>query len=124
YNQVSYKNLYNGIDLVFKLENGTLKYDLILRPGAKISDIRFKYDGVSAITKKGKDFEIKTEVRSLHETIPASFWEDDKMPVNVEYQLIDDNTFGFTAEGLETLNRTLVIDPTLVWATYLERTVS
>ena len=121
YNQVTYKNLYNGIDLVFKLDKGTLKYDLILHPGAKLSDIQFKYDGVSSITKKGKDFEINTEVRSLHESIPASFWEEDKTPVNVEYFLMDDNTFGFAADGIETVSRTLVIDPTLAWATYLER---
>lgn len=124
YNQVTYKNLYNGIDLVFKLDKGTLKYDLILHPGAKLSDIQFKYDGVSSITKKGKDFEINTDVRSLHESIPASFWEDDRTPVNVEYYLMDDNTFGFAADGIETVSRTLVIDPTLAWATYLERSGS
>ncbi|MGQ3012229.1 MAG: DUF7948 domain-containing protein [Flavobacteriales bacterium] len=124
YGQVTYKNLYNGIDVVFKLVNGTLKYDLVLHPGAKLSDIRFRYDGVSSISKNGKNFEMKTEVRTLRESIPASYWQDDKKPVNVDYRLMEDNTFGFTAEGIETVDRTLVIDPTLAWATYFERSTT
>ena len=124
YGQVTYKNLYPGIDLVFKLDGGALKYDLVLNAGARLSDIRFRYNGVSSITQNGKDFEIKTDVRSLHETIPASFWKDDKAPVNVEYRLLDENTFGFAAEGLDKVDRTLVIDPTLAWATYMERSTT
>jgi hypothetical protein len=40
YNEVAYRELWPGIDLVFHGFMGQLKYDLVLQPAAKVEDIR------------------------------------------------------------------------------------
>ena len=45
YEQVVYRKLWPGIDLMFTGTGGALKYEFRLAPGAKVSDIRLAYRG-------------------------------------------------------------------------------
>ena len=50
YQGVTYHDLYPGIDIRYYTNNGQLKYDLIIHPGADVSRIRMRYDGVNRLS--------------------------------------------------------------------------
>jgi hypothetical protein len=52
YQGVTYHDLYPGIDIRYYTNNGQLKYDLIIHPGADVNRIRMRYDGVNRLSKK------------------------------------------------------------------------
>ncbi|MES2691024.1 MAG: T9SS type A sorting domain-containing protein [Bacteroidota bacterium] len=113
FEKLTYKELYRGIDLVFKFDKEGLKYDFIVHPGADLSDIRMDYehaDGISA------DEEEKLTVRSLlgklTDHIPYSYYLSDKgseKEVKVKHHR-HGNSIGFCV-GSYDRSRTLVIDP-------------
>ena len=49
YQKVAYKNVYDGIDLVYYGNQGQLEYDLIVAPGADPSQIKLALDGAEQI---------------------------------------------------------------------------
>jgi hypothetical protein len=48
YERVVYHRLWPGIDMVFRGQKGTLKYEFLVRRGARISDIRLAYGGATS----------------------------------------------------------------------------
>ncbi len=50
YEKVVYKELWNGIDLVFYGSKSQLKYEFVLNPGADPQDIRLSYKGADGIS--------------------------------------------------------------------------
>ncbi|UCH88275.1 MAG: hypothetical protein JSV49_08395, partial [Thermoplasmata archaeon] len=45
YREVYFKNLYDGIDLRYYINENGLKYDLIVHPGADTGQIKMRYEG-------------------------------------------------------------------------------
>jgi len=46
FNNVLIKNLYPGIDIRYYSNSGSLKYDLIVHPGADLTNIKLHYEGI------------------------------------------------------------------------------
>ncbi len=120
YKKVTYKNIYNGIDLEFLLdENYKPKYNFIVHPGADASQIKWKYNGASNTSLQNGKIRLALKYSNLEEIIPVSFFEETSQSLEVSYRIIDENEFGFSVPSYNK-NYTLVIDPTpnLLWATY------
>ncbi|WP_261302754.1 hypothetical protein [Paenibacillus andongensis] len=49
YREIIYRQIWPGIDVVFQGHEGNMKYDVILQPGARLEDIRFKCEGADEI---------------------------------------------------------------------------
>jgi len=49
YQKIAYKNVYDGIDLVYYGNQGQLEYDLIVAPGADPTQIRLAFNGAEHI---------------------------------------------------------------------------
>lgn len=116
YKKVTYKDVYPNIDWVLKLNaDGKLEYDFVVRPGGNISDIRLKYDGATAL-KLGNNGTITaaTPMGTITEQAPVSFTEADGRPVASSFVLKGNELSFRTAPH----KGTLVIDPTIDWATY------
>lgn len=119
FTQVRYTNLYQGIDLVLYSHHGNLKYDFIVHPGADPKQIQFGYDGISLIKLRSGNLELFTNIGKIMETSPVSFYENsqDSTTVGCNYELRE-KEYGFTfPQGYDT-NRTLVIDPELIFSTF------
>jgi gliding motility-associated-like protein len=118
YQAVTLKNIYPGIDVRYYTEGGRLKYDLIARPGADISKIAMKYEGVDKIQIKNKELVIGTSVEEVKELSPYTYQLDgkSKKELNAKY-IIKDNIVRFDIKGYDR-NSTLVIDPTLVFCSF------
>ncbi|MEP6728479.1 MAG: hypothetical protein ABJC98_21825, partial [Bacteroidota bacterium] len=50
YKGITYRNMYPGIDVRYYSENGTLKYDIVVNPGANTANIVMKYAGADKLT--------------------------------------------------------------------------
>jgi hypothetical protein len=121
YNTITYKNIYNGIDLEFTAgKNGkAFEYNFIVHPGANPSVIKLQYTGANSTELLNNSINIKVAHGSMDEVIPASFIATTKEPVEVVYNSKGVNTYGYTV-GAYDKSKTLIIDPTpaLAYASY------
>lgn len=116
YKKLIYKNLYNNIDLVFYAnKDNSLKYDIVVRPGGKLSDFKIKYTGANGIALNEGKLTIETSQGNMEENIPISYLKENKQKLKISYSLTG-NIIQF--KGNYDMNKTLVIDPVLVWGTY------
>ena len=118
FTKVTYQNIYPNIDLEFVLEAAnqqTFKYNFIVRPGGRVSDIQLKYNGAKSteLTASGS-LNIVTAYGNVEERIPSSYIAETGKNIAVHYQQNREAVYGFIAENYNGL-QTLVIDP---WATY------
>ena len=122
YKKITYKNIYEHIDVVFFIPEDVTKsveYNFIVRPAGKVSDIQLQFNGVKTELVDNK---IKMAVRfgEMEETLPLSWTEDgaSKKEVAIHYQKIRNNVYGF--EGVLASDKTVIIDPVPVrlWGTY------
>ena len=122
YRKVTYKNLYDNIDLVFfKPADSTkpVEYNFLVHPGGKMSDIKMKFNGAKTKLKDGK-LSMNLRFGEMQENIPNSWIENDrKQSIAVNYKDIGNQTFGFES-SINNSDKTIVIDPvpTRIWASY------
>lgn len=114
YRKITYKEIYPNIDWVLYVNNNELKYDFVVRPGGKVSDIQLKYEGATSLHIKEGALTASTPFGSITEQTPYSYEASSKKEVASRYAL-EDNVLSFETGSHE---GTLVIDPTLQWGTY------
>lgn len=115
YTKLTYKNVWPNIDIVFYAKNeGALKYDIIVHPGGKLSDVQFAYYG-SDIQLHNNRLNISTTAGRIEESIPLSYTLQNNKAIDVSYKKEGNKVF---FEGEYDLTNTLVIDPLISWATY------
>jgi gliding motility-associated-like protein len=116
YQAVTYKNVYPNIDVRYYTESGTLKYDLIVRPGGNPNAIAMRYDGVDKLEVKNKELVIGTSVGSAKELSPYTYQSQKgkKETVGCKYA-VRDNVVTFKVNNYSP-NETLVIDPTIIFS--------
>lgn len=123
FKNVTYKNVWSNIDVVFHENNGKPKYDFIVRPGARLADIAFSINGAQEITASTKGLILKNSIATLTELIPASYLstKDSYKKILVNFEKKSDGSYGFKTNELIPETATLTIDPTpnRLWATYL-----
>jgi hypothetical protein len=112
---VTFKNIYNGIDLHFYSANGKLKYDYIVHPGADIRQIVLLVHGAE-IGKGAKGaVSIKTPYGTLEEAAPLVFQDGKKLSSS---WILSKNELRFSVPHYNT-QKELLIDPMVrYWGTY------
>lgn len=117
YKKVRVKNLYEGVDWVFKLEDGVPHHEFEVEPGADVSKIRIqvKYADVE-LADGGRRAIFKTPQGTLEDGRIVAFEGNRK--VNVNY-VLDGNVLSFNVTDWSGSEK-LIIDPplSLLWGTY------
>jgi gliding motility-associated-like protein len=117
---VDYQNLYNKIDAHLYSENGNIKYDFILHPGADINQIKVAYNGVSSIQLRRGVIEVGTSVGDNVEQTPYAYQmiDGNRVEVKCTYTL-KDKTVGYkiTSNNYNP-QYDLVIDPVIVFCSF------
>jgi len=91
YRQVRYKNLYQGIDAVYRGTEGKLEYDLYIAPGKKVSQIKFTFEGADKIAfTDSDDLTIETKLGSFTEKKPTVYQEKEGKRVVVSSKFVID----------------------------------
>jgi hypothetical protein len=116
-----YRELWPGIDMVFRGGAGQLKYEFLLRPGATPADIRLAYGGASGLSVNGAgELLVQTPLGALRDERPVSYQQIEGRQVTVAsgFALGAGSAYGFTV-GAYDRSQPLVIDPGLVYSTFL-----
>ena len=126
YQGVTYHDLYPGIDIRYYTNNGQLKYDLIVHPGADVSRIRMRYEGVNRLSRKKDRLVTSTSVGDVTSLEPFSYTFDPqrgRTDIRCRYIIRDSNTVSFEVQDHDP-GATLIIDPTLIFCTFTGSKVS
>ncbi|MEP6930270.1 MAG: SBBP repeat-containing protein [Flavobacterium sp.] len=123
YKQITYKNIYPNIDVVFTIPKDpkkTVEYNFVIHPKGKISDIQLRFNGAETDLVDNK-IQMNVRFGKMEETLPASWIENGmaKKEVAIGYKKIKKDVYGFT--GSESVSdKTVIIDPVPVrlWGTY------
>lgn len=119
--RVRYRSVYPSIDLVYYGRGQQLEYDFIVDPGADPSVIQWEIDGARGleITAEGNlDIHLPGGVVRHEKPVVYQPAGDGKRPVEGGFRLLAENRVGFKI-GPYDHSRTLVIDPVLLYSTYL-----
>lgn len=120
---ITVKDVYPNVDLRYYSQSGQVKYDMIVKPGADISKIALKYDGIKNLEVTGKELRIPTSVGDLKELAPYTYQYDDKGRKEISNKyIVKDNVVRFDIKKYDQ-NTTLVIDPTLIFCSFSGSTV-
>jgi gliding motility-associated-like protein len=119
YLALDYPSLYNGIDMHISSAQGNMEYEFAVRPQADPAKVRLRFDGVDKLKIKDGNLHISTSVGEVTELRPIAyqFVQGNKVTVPCKYVLRGNNlSFAFPEDYNH--NETLVIDPTVVFATF------
>ena len=120
YASIKYKSLYDGIDLHIYQKDLHIKWDFIVKPHANANKIQIRYEGVNKLDLKKGNLIIHTSVNTIIELAPIAYQYDNrgkKHSIKCRYKL-KDNTLSFKLPKGYNSNLPLIIDPTLVFASY------
>ena len=121
YARVRYSGVYPGVDLVWHGEGGQLEYDFEVAPGADPAPIALALHGGDrpVVDNKG-DLVTHAGTSELRQHAPVVYQEVNGARRSVEGHFVvrPDDTVGF-AVGEYDRHQHLVIDPAIVYATYL-----
>ena len=124
YELVAYEGLYEGIDLRVQGLRSHVKYEFHVAPGADYRQIAVQYEGIEGLSL-AQDGSLQVNLGAgrgvIRDDAPYIYQEIDGQRVTVagRFVLLDDRTYSFEITGTIDLDHALVIDPDLVWSTYL-----
>jgi hypothetical protein len=121
YAKVKYEGVYPGVDLVYYGNQRQLEYDFVLAPGVDPNEIRLKFCGAEKlrVDEKG-DLLLGSGGEEVRLEKPVVYQEvaGERKPVEGSYVLVKANRVGFQL-GAYDHSQPVVIDPVLVYSTYL-----
>jgi uncharacterized repeat protein (TIGR01451 family) len=121
FERVRYEQIYNGIDLVYYGNQRQLEYDFVIAPGASYKQIRFALDGPGKLklNRRG-DLILQSGERQITLLRPKAYQNtgNKHRDVSVRYSLKARGEVTFQVGNYDK-TQPLVIDPLLVYSTYL-----
>ena len=119
--RIRYKNVYPGIDLVYYGNHREIEYDLVVAPGADPSKIQFEIKGADKLNVDEQGDLVLTKASSnLHFKNPVVYQESAGVRTRLDggYAMKDATHVQFNLAPHDS-SKALVIDPVLVYSTYL-----
>ena len=117
---VRYEAVYPGIDLVFHGRQQAFEYDFVVAPGANPRAIRLAITGADAIRLDGGDLVLQAGGVELRQRKPEIYQDSPagRRPIDGGYRLLPNGRVGFEVAAYDA-SRPLVIDPVVVYSSYL-----
>ncbi len=123
YARVKYANPYPGIDLQFHGSQGLLEYDLVVAPGADPATVRIGFEGTGKVRLDPRgDLILPVGQGEIVQRAPVVYQDIDgrRSVIPGKYVLHGPAVVGLAVDRrLYDPSRSLVIDPVLVYSTYL-----
>ncbi len=125
YGRVEYKQVYPGVNLVYYGNQRQLEYDFIVGAGADPKTIEMEIAGTKKLSLDPKgNLIFRTARGDIAQKAPVIYQEaeDGRRMIAGKYLLKGKNRIGFQIDNYDT-TRPLIIDPILVYSTYVGGTV-
>lgn len=118
YQSLDFKNVIDGIDLQLFADNNQLKWNFVTSQPNALEKLTWHYEGISAKINRDDNIVLKSAIGKIEESLPFSYISDSKEEIKVQYTS-SYGSFGFQVIDQQKLqNKTLVIDPVLVFSTF------
>ncbi|MBS1910504.1 MAG: SBBP repeat-containing protein [Bacteroidetes bacterium] len=120
YDRVTYRDIYPHIDLVYHGTRNGMKYDFVVHPGGRVSDIAIRYTGARTLRQtEAGSVTVESPLGRVEEGTPEVYQtrSDTRRPVRGTYAAAG-TTIRFNV-GAYDAARDLVIDPALLWSTFV-----
>jgi len=121
YGRVRYASVYPGVDLVYYGNQRQLEYDFVVAPGADPKTIRLAFEGTDKLEIDADGaLVLNTAVGRIVQQKPVIYQEvaGERKEISGRYRLKGRREVGFEVARYDT-TQPLVIDPVLVYSTYL-----
>ncbi|HTA75724.1 MAG TPA: SBBP repeat-containing protein [bacterium] len=121
YSQVLAHDVYPGIDMIYYGQKGQLEYDFRVKPGADPKVIRVRHEGAENTTvAMDGSLRLKIGKREVRFKKPEVYQEEGGITTVIEgkYVRIGKDEIGFEVGDYDKM-KTLIIDPALVYSTFL-----
>ncbi len=122
FSRVQYKNVYSGIDLTYYGNQRQLEYDFIVAPNADYKQIELNFKGAKKveIERASGDLLLRTRFGVMREHQPKVYQEIDgaRQEIAGRYVMRGHGRIGFEVGEYDTA-LPLVIDPTIVYSTFI-----
>jgi hypothetical protein len=126
FKRVKYESIYSGVDMIYYGNGRELEYDFVVAPEVNPNQIKLRLEGVSnaRIEKETGDLLMETEVGTLRQHKPISYQningERQEIASNYKLEKANYKTYAISfALGEYDKSKELVIDPILVYGSYL-----
>lgn len=119
FNEVSYSNIYPGIDFKIYESQSNMKYDFIVSPGANHKNIQVEYNGADDLYIDQGVLYVKTTITDIIENKPYAYQiiNGEKVEVICNYKL-KRNILKFDFPKGYDKTKELIIDPVLIFSSY------
>lgn len=119
YREVLYEDLYEGIDLVVQMAGDAPKYEFLVRPWARVEDIKLTLVGSDGIELVGEDtIRIQTPMGCIEDgELVAWYGDGGGEGLDCRFRLLDGPSYGF--ELIERDPRRLVVIDPIVYGTFV-----
>jgi uncharacterized protein (TIGR03437 family) len=124
FGRIRYSGVYAGIDLVFHGEEHRLEYDFVVAPHADPQAIQLELSGQKALhIDDNGALVVETEAGEIRWKKPELYQDVNGAHRSIDghFRLANSNTVMFEVAAYDS-SRTLIIDPTLRYATYVGAT--
>jgi gliding motility-associated-like protein len=119
YTSVTLNNLYPGVDVQYYSQGPLPKYDVLIHPGASLSQVALTILGAESLRLSKGKLLIETSLGTLREEAPTA-WQyhgDEQVAVACRFKLRG-NELSFEVPNGYDSSLTLYIDPVLVFSTF------
>jgi uncharacterized protein (TIGR03437 family) len=117
YARVQFREIYPGIDLVYRGGTGALEYDWIVKPGADPAQILLKFEGAESIElDPAGDLVLHTSTGAITHRKPSIFQA--AHPIAGNYAILPNSTVRLEIAAYDR-NRPLIVDPVLTYSSFL-----
>jgi len=116
FDEIIYKNIYNNIDIRYYFSDNKLKYEFIVHPGGNINDIQLQYNGATSVKINSGQLIVENDFNTITEDEPYSYTKESNNKLDSQFK-INNGTIGFDIKKFNS-NETIIIDPTITWASY------
>lgn len=120
YRQLRYRDLYDGVDLVFYGVQRQFEYDFVVHPGADPKAIELEFEGAAMSIGPNGELDLSTPSGKLVHHTPTIYQERDgrRIAVAGRYRLAGPKRAAFEI-GAYDRSLQLVIDPVMQYSSYL-----
>lgn len=120
FTQISYNDLYHGINLRIATENGAMKYIYDVLPNSDVNQIKIDFEGTDGLRLDEEgNLKIQTSVGDVHDLKPYAYQILNGKQVEVPCSFsLSGRILSYVFPSGYNKQLALVIDPTLIFSTY------
>lgn len=121
YDHIIHQHAYPGIDVVYRIIEGELEYDLIVAPGANPNWIKLQFSGAKTVRiDSAGNLTLSTAVGEIHQRKPNVYQNSSsgQQALQGHFVLESRDRVGFKLAAYDRA-KPLIIDPSIVYSTYL-----